>query len=83
VAFWILHPGGRCILEAYRDVFSLGDQALRWTRNCLANVGNLSSASVLFTLADVLAGGDPREGDRGFMIALGPGFASEMLLLQW
>ena len=83
VNFWILHPGGRRILEAYRDVFSLGDEALKWTKTCLANVGNLSSASVLFTLADVMARGNPREGQRGFMIALGPGFASEMLLLNW
>jgi alkylresorcinol/alkylpyrone synthase len=83
VNFWILHPGGRRILEAYRDVFSLGDQALKWTKTSLATVGNLSSASVLFTLADVQACGNPRDGDRGFMIALGPGFASEMLLLNW
>ena len=81
--YWILHPGGRRIIESYRDVFSLGDEALKWTRNSLANVGNLSSASVLFILADVMAGGQPREGDRGFLIALGPGFASEMLLLHW
>lgn len=83
VNFWVLHPGGRRIIEAYHDVFGLDDRALKWTRSSLANVGNLSSASVLFTLADVLARGNPREGDRGFMIALGPGFASEMLLLNW
>ncbi len=83
VTFWVLHPGGRRIIEAYRDVFSLSEENLRWTKTSLANVGNLSSASVLFTLADVIAGGNPREGDRGFMIALGPGFASEMLLLNW
>jgi len=83
VNFWVLHPGGRRIIEAYHDVFSLSEQNLRWTKASLANVGNLSSASVLFTLADVVAGGNPRDGDRGFMIALGPGFASEMLLLNW
>ncbi|HLY11076.1 MAG TPA: 3-oxoacyl-[acyl-carrier-protein] synthase III C-terminal domain-containing protein [Planctomycetota bacterium] len=83
IKFWILHPGGRRIIEAYRDVFSLSDQALNWTRSSLATVGNLSSASVLFTLADVADRGRPREGDPGFLIALGPGFASEMLLLTW
>jgi alkylresorcinol/alkylpyrone synthase len=81
--FWMLHPGGRKILEAYRDVFSLGDEALKWSRSSLASVGNLSSASVLFILDDVTSLGRPRDGDRGFLIALGPGFASEMLLLNW
>jgi alkylresorcinol/alkylpyrone synthase len=81
--FWILHPGGRRIIEAYRDVFSLSEEALKWTRSSLATVGNLSSASVLFILADVIGQGRPREGDRGFLVALGPGFASEMLLLHW
>jgi len=81
--FWILHPGGRKILEAYRDALSLGADALQWSRSSLANVGNLSSASVLFILEDVVSLGRPRDGDRGFLIALGPGFASEMLLLNW
>jgi len=81
--FWVLHPGGRRIIEAYQDVFSLGGEALKWTRGSLANVGNLSSASVLFILADVATIGKPRGGDRGFLVALGPGFASEMLLLNW
>jgi alkylresorcinol/alkylpyrone synthase len=83
INYWLLHPGGRRILEAYRDVFSLGPEALRWSRTSLETVGNLSSASVLFALSDAAALGRPRPGDRGFLIALGPGFASEMLLLNW
>ena len=81
--FWILHPGGRKILEAYGAAFSLGADALQWSRSSLSSVGNLSSASVLFILEDVASRGRPRDGDRGFMGALGPGFASEMLLLNW
>ena len=45
-------------------------------------VGNLSSASVLFMLSDVMAEG-PSAGDTGLMLALGPGFACEMLMLRW
>jgi len=83
IAHWILHPGGRRILETYRDVFGLSDKDLRWTRGSLARVGNLSSASVLFILADVMDSGRAHPGDRGLMCALGPGFASELILLGW
>jgi alkylresorcinol/alkylpyrone synthase len=46
-------------------------------------VGNLSSASVLFTLAEHLRRGEARPGDLGLLVALGPGFAAELVLLQW
>ncbi len=83
IAHWVLHPGGRRILEAYRDVFGLSDRMLQWTRGSLARVGNLSSASVLFILADLLESGRAHPGDRGLLCALGPGFASEIALLGW
>ena len=83
VAHWVLHPGGRKILETYGESFGLSDRMLQWTRGSLAKVGNLSSASVLFILADLLESGRARPGDKGLMCALGPGFASELLLLEW
>jgi alkylresorcinol/alkylpyrone synthase len=83
VDHWLLHPGGRRIIDAYREAFSLGDRELEWTRGSLARVGNLSSASVLFALGDLVESGRARAGDRGVMVALGPGFAAEMLVLGW
>lgn len=83
VAHWVLHPGGRRILETYEEVFGLTGKDLRWSSGSLAKVGNLSSASILFILSDLLESGAPRPGDRGLMCALGPGFASELLLLEW
>ncbi len=83
IRHWILHPGGRRILEAYREAFGLGEEELEWSRGSLARVGNLSSASVLSILSDVLASGRPRAGEKGLMVALGPGFAAEMLVLEW
>jgi len=83
IAHWVLHPGGRKILETYRDAFGLSDRMLRWTRESLARVGNLSSASVLFILADLLDSGRAHPGDKGLLCALGPGFASELALLGW
>ena len=49
----------------------------------LREVGNLSSASVLFVLADHLAAGEARPGDLGLLAAMGPGFAAELVLLRW
>jgi alkylresorcinol/alkylpyrone synthase len=83
IAHWVLHPGGRKIIEAYQSVFGVSERMLRWTRGSLAKVGNLSSASILFILGDLLEGGHPNPGDRGLMVALGPGFASELVLLGW
>ena len=45
--------------------------------------GNLSSASVLFVLADLLDAGEARPGDLGLLLAMGPGFCSELVLLEW
>ncbi|MFD8986279.1 3-oxoacyl-[acyl-carrier-protein] synthase III C-terminal domain-containing protein, partial [Streptomyces sp. NPDC059564] len=49
----------------------------------LAAVGNLSSASVLHILGSVQAAGPPAPGSVGLMLAFGPGFASELVLLRW
>lgn len=83
IAHWVLHPGGRRIIETYHSAFGLTEKDLRWTKGSLARVGNLSSASILFILSDLMDSRTPKPGDRGLMCALGPGFASELLLLEW
>lgn len=78
----VLHPGGPKVMSTYRSAFDLPEEGVRVARESMRRFGNLSSASVLFMLHDVMARG-PAAGDSGFMIALGPGFACEMLLLRW
>jgi alkylresorcinol/alkylpyrone synthase len=46
-------------------------------------VGNLSSASVLFVLGELLESGEARPGDVGLLMAMGPGFCAELVLLRW
>ena len=77
--FWALHPGGRRILEAYGDVLGLGDEDLAWSRHSLERVGNTSSASALFVLADLWP--ETRPGDRVLLAAPGPGFGLESVLV--
>ena len=79
----VLHPGGAKVMATYRSVFGLDDCALSYARETMRRYGNQSSASVLFMLNDLVAAGRAGPGDTGFMMALGPGFAAEMLTLVW
>jgi alkylresorcinol/alkylpyrone synthase len=79
---FICHPGGPKVLEAFEECLELPEGALAVTWNHLEQVGNLSSASVLMVLGETLV--DPPEpGGFGLVIAMGPGFCSELVLLQW
>jgi len=83
VASWVCHPGGPKVLEAMQETLELPDGALDVTWNSLRTVGNLSSTSVLLVLADTLAEHRPPAGSYGILMAMGPGFCSELVLLRW
>ncbi|MEE4495629.1 type III polyketide synthase [Streptomyces sp. BE230] len=83
VAHWVCHPGGPKVLEAVADVLSLPDGALDVTWRSLAEVGNLSSSSVLHVLRDTLEQRRPERGSPGLLMAMGPGFCCELVLLRW
>jgi len=79
---WICHPGGPRVLEALQDALSLPDEALRPSWDHLHSIGNLSSSSVLMILEDALRD-PPPPGDYGLMLAMGPAFGSELVLVRW
>jgi alkylresorcinol/alkylpyrone synthase len=83
IAHWLLHTGGPKVLDAFRDALDLVPDALARSRRSLRQLGNLSSASVLFVLADLLAERSAEAGDYGLMLAIGPGLCAELVLLQW
>ncbi|MFE4695992.1 type III polyketide synthase [Streptomyces sp. NPDC001935] len=83
VSAWVCHPGGPQILDAVAEALELPDGALDVTWRHLADVGNLSSSSVLHVLRDTLATRRPPPGTPGLLLAMGPGFACEMVLLRW
>lgn len=83
VASWVAHPGGPKVLEAMASALELPASALELTWRSLATVGNLSSTSVLLVLRDTLAERRPPAGSLGLLLALGPGFCSELVLLEW
>jgi alkylresorcinol/alkylpyrone synthase len=80
---WVLHTGGPKVLEASATALGLHNGQLDASWDCLRKVGNLSSASVLVVLEDVMKNRRPEPGTLGLLAAMGPGFCSELLLLQW
>lgn len=83
IAAWICHPGGPRILEAFQEALALDDAALALTWRSLRELGNMSSASVLFVLHDTLAERRLPAGAHALLMAMGPGFCAELVLLQW
>ena len=83
IRHWVCHTGGPKVLEAFEDALQLPRAAMQRSWDSLQSAGNLSSASVLFVLSDLLASGEARPGDRGLLLAMGPGFCSELVLLEW
>ncbi len=80
---WITHPGGPRVIDALQEALGLAPKDFAATRRSLAAFGNLSSASVLHVLSDTMAAVGPHGTGTGLMIAMGPGFCSELVLLQW
>ena len=83
IRHWTAHTGGPRVLQAFASALGLDDAALRRSWDSLAEVGNLSSVSVLFVLRDLLDSGEPAPGDHGLLIAMGPGFGAELVLLRY
>ncbi|BBX18631.1 type III polyketide synthase [Mycolicibacterium duvalii] len=78
---WVSHPGGPKVIEAITATLGLSDDALELTWRSLAEVGNLSSSSVLHVLRDTRT--KKPAGGPGVMMAMGPGFCAELVLLDW
>ncbi len=80
---FLLHPGGRRVLDGLAQCLTLPEERLAISRHILRRYGNLSSASVLFIVDQFLTRGEAQPGDLGLLLAFGPGFSAEALLLQW
>ena len=83
LSFFILHPGGQKLLAFVEEELSLTTQHTCTSWKVLGKYGNLSSATVLFVANEFLSGPPPQHGERGLLAAFGPGFSTEMALLEW
>lgn len=82
IGWWVCHPGGPKVIEALEAALEVPRDAVALTWRSLEQVGNLSSASVLHILEDTLRERPPTPGSYGVLMAMGPGFCSELVLLR-
>lgn len=83
VRFWGIHPGGAKILDGLQQALELTDDELRFSRKVMREKGNMSSATILFVLDEMIRHGDPKPGDLGVLMAFGPGLTMESALVRW
>lgn len=77
IDLWAVHPGGRAILDAVEDGLELTPEALRASRCVLSRFGNMSSATVMFVLEQLMREAQP--GQRGCAMSFGPGVTAEIM----
>lgn len=82
IQHWIAHPGGPKVISELEEGIGIPG-ALERSRRTLREVGNLSSVSVLTILHDVLQERTAQPGDFGLLMAMGPAFCAELVLLKW
>ena len=83
IEVFVCHPGGPRGREGFQEALGVPEEALALTWDTLKRVGNLSSASVLLVLDDTMKTKSPAPGAYGLLMAMGPGFCAELVLLQW
>ena len=83
IAHWILHSGGRKVIDNLQQEMLFSDAQVRHSKRVLKHFGNMSSPTVLFVLQEAIEHSDVHAGDFGVMLAMGPGLALEAALLQW
>jgi alkylresorcinol/alkylpyrone synthase len=83
IKFFLLHPGGQKLLTFIEQELVLSPAQTETSWRVLSDYGNLSSATVFFVMKEFLAQAPPAHGTRGLLAAFGPGFSTEMALLEW
>jgi alkylresorcinol/alkylpyrone synthase len=83
VDHWMVHPGGRAILDSVQEGVGLSDEDIAVSRDVLARYGNMGTPTSFYVLQETIAQREPRPGDVGLMITIGPGVTAGFMLLEW
>lgn len=78
----IFHPGGRKIIQTVEELFAGLGKNIDMTKEILRNYGNMSSATVLYVLEEIMDD-KPKKGEYGLMLSFGPGFSAQRVLLRF
>ncbi|WP_339196639.1 3-oxoacyl-[acyl-carrier-protein] synthase III C-terminal domain-containing protein [Solibacillus sp. FSL R5-0449] len=79
---FVAHPGGKKVLQAYEETLNLTTEHTDVSREILQKNGNMSSPTVLYVLEQFMLN-EKRADTLGLLVALGPGFSGEVVLLEW
>lgn len=80
---WIVHPGGRRIIENVQSALELSREDVATSWDALADHGNVGTPSILYVLKDTIARYEPGPGERGLLVTIGPGVTVGLMLLGW
>jgi alkylresorcinol/alkylpyrone synthase len=80
---WLVHPGGRRIIESVQEALGLSREQVAVSYEVLAEHGNVGTPSIFYVMKRTLERREPRRGERGLMVTVGPGVTVGLMLLQW
>jgi alkylresorcinol/alkylpyrone synthase len=80
---WLVHPGGRRIIDCVQSALELSDEDIAVSRDVLATHGNIGTPSIFYVLHQTIEQQQPRPGERGLVVTIGPGITVGLMLLQW
>jgi alkylresorcinol/alkylpyrone synthase len=80
---WVVHPGGRRIIENVQGSLALSDADVAVSWEALADHGNIGTPSIFYVLKETVEQRDPAPGERGLMVTIGPGVTVGLMLLAW
>ncbi|MHB2000371.1 MAG: sulfotransferase [Solirubrobacteraceae bacterium] len=83
IEHWIVHPGGRRILESAQEALQLPDEQVTISYDVLANHGNVGTPSIFYVLARTLERHRPRASEHGLLVTIGPGVTVGLMLLRF
>ncbi|MGC4788311.1 3,5-dihydroxyphenylacetyl-CoA synthase DpgA [Micromonospora sp. DT178] len=83
IAHWVVHSGGKKVIDSVRLNLTLSRDDLRHTTGVLRDHGNMSSGSFLFSFERLRDEGRVNSGDYGVFMTMGPGSTIEMALARW
>jgi alkylresorcinol/alkylpyrone synthase len=80
---WVVHPGGRRIIECVQEALALSEEDVSVSYDLLANHGNVGTPSIFYVLQETIEQREPHPGDRGLVVTIGPGITVGLMLLEW
>ncbi|HEV3319529.1 MAG TPA: 3-oxoacyl-[acyl-carrier-protein] synthase III C-terminal domain-containing protein [Solirubrobacteraceae bacterium] len=80
---WIVHPGGRRIIDCVQSALALSDEEVAVSRDVLADHGNIGTPSIFYVLSQTIEQREPGLGELGLVVTVGPGITIGLMLLQW